>query len=95
MRKALLEFSRNKKLDAQGKKWSNKNEKHTNLKTKITAHNDECMQVKADLETYKKNSSAQPGRKKRKRELEAKVKHWKQKADATGETHSKKGKGYR
>ena len=89
MSKALLEC---RGKDGGGKQ-SGKNDPHTNRKAKGTAQQD-YDKMKADLASYK----AKHGKKCVKQKLEwfkKQIKHLKRKADATGETHSRKGKGNR
>jgi hypothetical protein len=90
--KALLEFSGKNK--GQWKKQSDKNDKHTNLKAKITAQ-ENLKEAKAALEKYKLENHGKPGFKKKVKQFEKQIKHWKNKADTTGETHGRKGKGNR
>jgi hypothetical protein len=92
MGKALLEFSKVREGQYEGKKHNSRNEKHTNLKTKSTAQ-ENYEKAKADLAKYKAESKGNPGRQKKIKQLENRVKHWKKKADFTGETHSRTAKG--
>lgn len=87
MGKAIMEF----KGKDGGEKWSSRNEPYTNRKAKSTVQKN-YEDMKADLARYK----AEHGNKCDKQKLEwfkKQLKHWKKKADATGETHSRKGKG--
>ena len=85
--RSLWEFSKVK----EGQKHSGRNDKHTNRKAKSTAQKT-YEDMKADLAGYK----AEHGNKCDKQKLEwfkKQLKHWKRQADATGETHSRRGKG--
>jgi hypothetical protein len=75
----------------------------TNREAKSTAW-DKYEDAKKALADYKAGAHGNQGHKaklggkaykKRLKELEGRVKHWKKKADATGETHGRKGKGHR
>ena len=92
MSKALLEY----KGKDGGNKQSRRGDPHTNREAKGSAWKN-YQDAKKKLADYRAEARTNKlGGKVHKRELkkrEDQVKHWKKQADATGETHGRKGKG--